>query len=100
MMYMPDAIRATLELMEAPASKIKIRTSYNVSAISFSPKEITAEIQKHIPDFIISYKPDYRQTIADSWPQSIDDTVARNDWGWKHEYDLTKMTKDMLENLA
>jgi nucleoside-diphosphate-sugar epimerase len=99
MMYMPDAIRATLELMEAPASAIKIRTSYNVSAISFSPKEITAEIQKHIPDFTISYKPDYRQTIADSWPRSIDDTVARNDWGWKHEYDLTKMTKDMLENL-
>jgi nucleoside-diphosphate-sugar epimerase len=100
MMYMPDAIRATLELMEAPASKIKIRTSYNVSAISFSPKEITAEIQKHIPDFTISYKPDYRQIIADSWPQSIDDTVARNDWGWKHDYDLTKMTKDMLENLV
>jgi nucleoside-diphosphate-sugar epimerase len=100
MMYMPDAIRATLELMEAPASKIKIRTSYNVSAISFSPKEITAEIQKHIPEFTISYKPDYRQIIADSWPQSIDDTVARNDWGWKHEYDLTKMTKDMLENLV
>jgi nucleoside-diphosphate-sugar epimerase len=100
MMYMPDAIRATLELMEAPASKIKIRTSYNVSAISFSPKEITAEIQKHIPGFTISYKPDYRQIIADSWPQSIDDTVARNDWGWKHEYDLTKMTKDMFENLA
>jgi nucleoside-diphosphate-sugar epimerase len=99
MMYMPDAIRATLELMEAPASSIKIRTSYNISAISFSPKEITAEIQKHIPDFTISYKPDYRQTIADSWPRSIDDTVARNDWGWKHEYDLTKMTKDMLENL-
>jgi nucleoside-diphosphate-sugar epimerase len=100
MMYMPDAIRATLELMEAPASKIKIRTSYNVSAISFSPKEITAEIQKHIPEFTISYKPDYRQIIADSWPQSIDDTVARNDWGWRHEYDLTKMTKDMFENLA
>ncbi len=100
MMYMPDAIRATLELMEAPASKIKIRTSYNVSAISFSPKEITAEIQKHIPEFTISYKPDYRQIIADSWPQSIDDTVARNDWGWKHDYDLTKMTKDMLENLV
>jgi nucleoside-diphosphate-sugar epimerase len=99
MMYMPDAIRATLELMEAPASAIKIRTSYNISAISFSPKEITAEIQKHIPGFVISYKPDYRQTIADSWPQSIDDTVARKDWGWKEEYDLKRMVKDMLENL-
>jgi nucleoside-diphosphate-sugar epimerase len=99
MMYMPDAIRATLELMEAPAEKIKIRTSYNISAISFSPKEIAAEIRKHIPGFTISYKPDYRQTIADSWPQSIDDKVARSDWGWKHEYDLTKMTKDMFENL-
>jgi nucleoside-diphosphate-sugar epimerase len=99
MMYMPDAIRATLELMEAPASAIKIRTSYNISAISFSPREIAAEIRKHIPDFAISYKPDYRQIIADSWPQSIDDAVARKDWGWKHEYDLTKMTKDMLENL-
>ena len=99
MMYMPDAIRATIELMEAPANKISIRTSYNISAMSFSPKEIAAEIKKHIPDFTISYKPDYRQTIADSWPQSIDDTVARKDWGWKEEYDLAAMTKDMLENL-
>jgi nucleoside-diphosphate-sugar epimerase len=99
MMYMPDAIRATLELMEAPAEKIKIRTSYNVSAISFSPKEITVEIQKHIPEFAISYKPDYRQSIANSWPQSIDDSVARKDWGWKEEYDLKRMVKDMLENL-
>ena len=78
MMYMDDAIRATIELMEAPASKIKIRTSYNVSSMSFSPKEIAAEIKKHIPEFTISYKPDYRQQIADSWPQSIDDAVARN----------------------
>jgi nucleoside-diphosphate-sugar epimerase len=100
MMYMPDAIRATIELMEAPAEKIKIRTSYNVSGMSFSPKEIAAAIQKHIPDFTISYKPDYRQVIADGWPASIDDTVARNDWGWKEEFDLTAMTKDMLLNLA
>jgi nucleoside-diphosphate-sugar epimerase len=96
---MPDAIKATIELMEAPADKISIRTSYNVSAISFSPKEIANAIKNYIPEFSISYEPDYRQSIADSWPQSIDDTVARNDWGWKHEYDLTKMTKDMLENL-
>jgi nucleoside-diphosphate-sugar epimerase len=98
-MYMPDAIKATIELMEAPADKISVRTSYNLSGMSFSPKEIAAEIKKHIPDFSISYAPDYRQAIANSWPQSIDDTVARNDWGWKEEYDLTKMVKDMFDNL-
>jgi len=100
MMYMPDAIRATIELMEAPANKISVRQSYNISGMSFSPKEITASIQKHIPDFTISYKPDYRQNIADSWPQSIDDSVAEKDWGWKREYDLDAMTGDMLNNLA
>jgi len=99
MMYMPDAIRATIELMEAPADKISIRTSYNLSGMSFSPKEIAAEIEKHIPEFSIVYKPDYRQQIADSWPQSIDDGVARKDWGWKEEFNLGSMTKDMLENL-
>ncbi|WP_315818159.1 hypothetical protein [Paraflavitalea speifideaquila] len=99
MMYMPDAIRATIELMEAPASKISIRHSYNLSAMSFSPKEIGAEIKKHIPEFTLDYKPDYRQAIADSWPQSIDDSVATKDWGWKPEYNLERMTKDMLENL-
>ena len=99
MMYMPDAIRATIELMEADASKISIRTSYNISGMSFSPKEIGAEIKNHIPDFSISYKPDYRQAIADSWPQSIDDAVARKDWGWKEEFDLERMTKDMFDNL-
>ena len=99
MMYMPDAIRATIELMEAPQSKIGIRTSYNISAMSFSPKEIAAEIKKHIPGFNMSYKPDYRQVIAESWPQSIDDSVARGHWGWKEEFDLSAMTKDMLENL-
>ncbi|MBY0536982.1 MAG: NAD-dependent epimerase/dehydratase family protein [Chitinophagaceae bacterium] len=99
MMYMPDAIKATIELMEAPASKISIRTSYNVASMSFSPKEITQSIQKIIPDFSISYKPDYRQNIADSWPQSIDDSVARYDWSWKHEYDLDAMSKDMIANL-
>jgi nucleoside-diphosphate-sugar epimerase len=99
MMYMPDAIRSTIELMEAPASKISVRTSYNIAGMSFSPKEISAEIKKHMPSFTMSYKPDFRQAIADSWPQSIDDSVARNDWGWKHEYDLPKMTADMLKNL-
>jgi len=100
MMYMPDAIRATLELMNAPAEKISVRTSYNVSGMSFSPKEIAASLQKHIPEFTIQYKPDYRQSIADSWPQSIDDSIANNDWGWKSQFDLDKMTKDMLENLS
>lgn len=99
MMYMPDAIKATIDLMEAPAEKISVRTSYNVGAISFSPKEIAASIQKHIPGFTIAYNPDYRQQIADSWPQSIDDSVARHDWGWAHEYDLERMTEDMLKNL-
>ena len=99
MMYMPDAIKATIELMEAPEEKIKIRTSYNISGMSFSPKEIAAEIKKHIPEFVVSYNPDYRQQIANSWPQSIDDSVARNDWGWKEDYDLPAMTTDMLVNL-
>lgn len=100
MMYMPDAIKATIELMEAPASKISIRTSYNISGMSFSPKEIAEEIKKHIPEFEITYKEDYRQSIANSWPQSIDDAVARNDWGWKEEYNLSTMVKDMLENIS
>ena len=99
MMYMPDAIRATIELMEAPKEKINIRTSYNLSGMSFSPKEIAAAIKNTIPGFDIIYKPDSRQAIADSWPQSINDAVARSDWGWKEEYNLHEMTKDMLENL-
>ncbi len=99
MMYMPDAIRATIELMQAGAEKISIRTSYNVSGLSFSPKDIAAEIKKHIPDFTITYKPDFRQAIADSWPQSIDDSVARNDWEWKEEYNLSTMVKEMLNNI-
>lgn len=99
MMYMPDAIRATIELMEASAEKIGIRHSYNVAGMSFSPKEIAASIQQHIPEFSISYKPDYRQKIADSWPGSIDDSVATRDWGWKPEFDLEKMTEDMFKNL-
>lgn len=99
MMYMPDAIRATLELMEAPATSVRIRTSYNLSAMSFSPKEVAQSIQQHLPNFLINYAPDYRQAIADSWPQSIDDAVARADWGWKEEYDLNAMTADMLTQL-
>jgi nucleoside-diphosphate-sugar epimerase len=99
MMYMPDAIKATIELMEAPAEKISIRHSYNVAGMSFSPKEIAAAIQKHIPTFSISYKEDYRQAIANSWPQSIDDAVARNDWGWQQDYDLERMVADMFINL-
>lgn len=99
MMYMPDAVRATLELMEADANKLSIRTSYNVSGMSFSPEEITASIQKEVSGFKTIYKPDYRQEIANSWPASIDDSVARNDWGWKEKYDLSLMTKDMLKNL-
>ncbi len=100
MMYMPDAIRATIELMEAPKEKIKTRTSYNLAAISFSPEEIGAEIGKHLPGFTMNYAPDFRQAIADSWPQSIDDSVAQQEWGWKPEYNLEKMTVDMLENLG
>mgnify|MGYP006162977795 FL=1 len=99
MMYMDDAIRATIEIMQAPAEKIKIRSSYNLSGVSFTPKEIAQEIKKHIPDFTISYKPDFRQKIADSWPGSIDDSSARTDWGWKHNFDMDLMTIEMLENL-
>ena len=99
MMYMPDAIRATIELMESEAKQITIRTSYNISGMSFSPKEISAEIQKHIPGFTITYKPDYRQQIAESWPQSIDDSVAAKDWRWKPGYKLSKMTNEMLANM-
>lgn len=99
MMYMDDAIRATTDIMLAPADKVKIRSSYNLAGISFSPKQIAEEIKKHIPDFTISYKPDFRQPIADSWPQSIDDSYAQKDWGWKLGYDLPKMVEIMLKNL-
>lgn len=99
MMYMNDAIRATIEIMEAPAEKIKNRMAYNLSAMSFAPKEVAASIQKHIPGFRIDYQPDYRQQIAASWPQSIDDSESRRDWGWVPEFDLEQMTTDMLRNL-
>ncbi|HEX8563859.1 MAG TPA: L-threonine 3-dehydrogenase [Flavobacterium sp.] len=99
MMYMDDAIRATIKIMQAPADQVKIRSSYNLAAMSFTPTQIAGEIRKHIPDFEITYQPDFRQKIADSWPASIDDTAARDDWGWKHEFDLESMTVDMLEHL-
>lgn len=99
MLYMDDAIRATIQLMEAPAEKITIRSSYNLSGMSFMPREIAAEIQKHIPNFTISYKPDFRQQIADTWPESIDDSQAKMDWKWKPEFDLEKMTTDMVTHL-
>ena len=99
MMYMPDAIRATIELMEAPAEQVKIRSSYNLAGISFTPKEIAAEVSKHIPNFEMSYNSDFRQEIADSWPSSINDEHAQNDWGWELEYNLEKMTSDIIKNL-
>ena len=99
MMFMDDAIKATVDIMEAPSENIKIRSSYNLAAMSFTPKELAAEIKTLIPEFEISYEPDFRQSIADSWPGSIDDSEARKDWGWKHEYDLSKLTSTMLEGL-
>ena len=100
MMYMPDAIRATIGIMEAPSDKVRIRSSYNVSGFDFTPAELAEEIQKHISDFSISYKPDFRQAIADGWPGSIDDSSARADWGWQNEYSLEAMTADMLSHLG
>ena len=99
MMYMDDAIAATIQIMQAPAEQIKIRSSYNLAAMSFAPTELAAEIKKHIPEFNITYTPDFRQKIADSWPTSIDDSLARKDWGWIHKFDIESMTKDMLEHL-
>lgn len=99
MMFMPDAIDSTIKLMEADADKLSIHSSYNLGGISFNPAEIAAEVKKHIPEFEITYKPDFRQKIAESWPASIDDRVAREDWGCKYEYDLAKMTEVMLEEV-
>ncbi|MEI7960609.1 MAG: NAD-dependent epimerase/dehydratase family protein [Chitinophagaceae bacterium] len=99
MMYMEDAVNATIELMEAPTAVIKTRTSYNVSGMSFSPKEIYDCIKMHQPDFNIKYEPDFRQSIADSWPKSIDDSAAQNDWGWKAKFDLNKMSAEILAKL-
>lgn len=100
MMFMEDAIKATLQLMETDAENVKVRSSYNLSAMNFTPSQMAESIQNHIPDFKVSYEPDFRQAIADSWPSSIDDQEARRDWGWKAEFDLEKTTKEMLENLA
>jgi nucleoside-diphosphate-sugar epimerase len=100
MLYMPDALKATLDIMHAPAEKIRIRSSYNLAGMSFAPKDITASIQQYVPGFTTEYNPDSRQAIADSWPNSIDDSEARKDWGWKPAFDLDSMTRDMLKNLA
>ena len=99
MMYMDDAIKATIGIMQAPSEKIKIRSSYNLAAMSFTPKQIGEEIQKHYTNFELSYEPDFRQKIADSWPASIDDTSAREDWGWKNDFGIENMTVDMFKNL-
>jgi nucleoside-diphosphate-sugar epimerase len=99
MMYMADAIRATIELMEAPIEQIKIRSAYNLSGCSFTPAQIANDIRKHLPEFSITYTPDFRQEIADSWPKSIDDSCARKDWGWKEEYTESKIVQIMLENV-
>lgn len=100
MLYMPDAIRATLKLMEAPAQNLSVRTSYNLAGMTFTPAEVAASIQKYLPNFQVRYQPDARQKIADSWPASIDDSRARHDWGWKPQYDLDAMTRDMLQHLG
>jgi nucleoside-diphosphate-sugar epimerase len=100
MMYMPDAIRATIDLMEAPVDLVNVRTSYNLAGFSFDPEQIAAEVRRHIPGFTIDYAPDQRQAIANSWPRSIDDSAARADWGWKPQYDLSAMVDDMFVNLT
>ncbi len=99
MMYMADAIKATIDIMQAPKEQIKLRYGYNLAAMSFTPDEIAAEIRKHVPNFTISYKPDFRQAIAKSWTESIDDAIARDQWNWKPQYDLSSMTVDMIKNL-
>jgi nucleoside-diphosphate-sugar epimerase len=99
MMYMPDAIRATIDLMEAPAEQVKVRTSYNLAGFSFDPAGIAKEVERHVPGFQMGYAPDQRQAIADSWPRSINDSEARADWGWKPQYDLRGMVDDMMVNL-
>lgn len=100
MMFMPDAVRATIELMQAPPEDIKVRSSYNLAAFSISPAEAAESIRKQLPDFEITYEPDYRENIARTWPQSIDDSKAREDWNWKHEYDVDSMTEVMLRELS
>jgi nucleoside-diphosphate-sugar epimerase len=100
MMYMPDCIKATIDLMEADMSRLKHHADFNLAGMSFSAGELAAEIKRHIPEFTCEYKPDFRQEIADSWPRSIDDSAARKEWGWKPDYNLSTMTKDMLDKLS
>ena len=100
MMYMPDGIKSTISIMQAPAEQVKIRSAYNLAAMSFTPSQLANEIKKHVPDFTITYKPDSRQAIADSWPASIDDSDARADWGWKNDFGIEEMTVDMIKHLA
>lgn len=99
MMFMDDAIRATIQLMDAPANRLRIRSAYNLGGISFTPEEIASSIKKHLPAFEITYEPDFRQAIADSWPNSIDDSYAQQDWDWKLGFDMERMTREMLENI-
>ena len=99
MMFMDDAIKATIDLMDAPTEKVKIRSSYNLGGISFTPKELAEEIRKELPNFSINYEPDFRQAIADSWPNSIDETHAQNDWNWKHTFDLKAIVRTMLDKV-
>lgn len=99
MIYMPDALRAIVELMQAPAERITVRTSYNLGAMSFSPRELTETIRRFVPEFTVEYAPDYRQKIADTWPDALDDTYARQDWGWSPQYDREAMAADMVNNL-
>ena len=98
-MYMDDAIRATISLMESPSENIKVRSSYNLAGMNFTPAQMAQSITKHIPDFKISYAPDFRQDIADSWPSSIDDSLAKEQWGWQPKFNLDQTTKEMLKNL-
>jgi nucleoside-diphosphate-sugar epimerase len=100
MMYMPDCLKSVLDLMEADFAGLRHHADFNLAAMSFTPAELAAEIKVHIPDFAIDYKPDFRQTIADSWPTSIDDSAARKEWGWNPAYDLKGMVKDMLDVLS
>jgi nucleoside-diphosphate-sugar epimerase len=99
MMYMPDCMKASMDIMAAPSSSVPTRTGYNLAGMSFSPAELVEEIKRHIPDFKCRYRPDFRQSIAESWPRSLDDSEAKRDWGWKPDYDLASMTDDMMARL-
>ena len=98
-MYMPDCIKGTIDLMDADIEDLSVHSSYNVAGMSFTPKQLSAEIKKHLPDFEITYQPDFRQAIADSWPACIDDEVAKKDWGLHYQFDIEKLTKVMLQGI-